>query len=424
MVIGQSGFVYRASKIENFKLPTLTYLAISAKIFIMKILIQNGRVIDPANGFDAQANVLVADGKIISVSPGLDETADEIINADGCWVVPGLIDMHVHLRDPGHTHKETLQTGALAAAAGGFTTICCMPNTSPVIDTAQTVEHIKNSQAQKIARIIPVGSVTCDLAGKELSRILEMKTAGICAISDDGKTVQNTALFTSAMKLARQLNLPVLAHCEPEEEIIARDIALAKEAGVHLHICHVSTAAGCKLIRAAQAAGQKITAEVAPHHFTLTEDDHDCDPNYKMAPPLRPHSDRNAIIAALVDGTISVIATDHAPHHADEKALPYETAANGIIGLETAVPLAISELGTILTPLQLIGKFTANPAKILGLPAGTLSPGAPADITIIDPKARHTIDKAKFASKSRNTPFHGREVTGKIKRTILGGKLF
>jgi dihydroorotase len=294
-----------------------------------------------------------------------------------------------------------------------------MPNTTPVIHGADVVKYVlKTAAKEKTARVIPVGSITKDLAGKELSDFAAMKAAGICAISDDGKTVEDAALFLAALREAAALNLPVLSHCEPEEEIIARDINLAREAGAKLHICHVSTAAGVELIRAAKKAGQAITAEVTPHHFTLTCDDMPKkDANFKMAPPLRSRADREAVIAALADGTIDAIATDHAPHHEREKT-PFEAAANGIIGLETAVPLAISEL-TVLSPLDLIAKFTANPAKILGLNLGHLSPGAVADITIIDPHARHTVNKNTFESLSRNTPFHGREVNGRVVRILF-----
>ncbi|MCL2577120.1 MAG: dihydroorotase [Defluviitaleaceae bacterium] len=393
----------------------------------MKTLIKNGRVIDPANGIDALMDVLIENGKIISVTSSCNDNAKKIIDASGFWVTPGLIDIHVHLRDPGELHKETVKTGTRAAAAGGFTTVCCMPNTSPVTDSAERVEYI-NETAKKdgTVRVVPIGSITKGLLGEELSEMKKMKQAGVCAVSDDGKTVKEPAIFVAAMKLAKELDLPVLAHCEPEEEIIARDIALAKETDTKLHICHVSTARGVELIRAAQESGQEVTAEAAPHHFTLTDEDNPTyDPNFKMSPPLRKHADRTAIIAALKDGIISTIATDHAPHHEDDKNRSYENTANGIIGLETAIPLAISELicTGVLSPLQLIEKFTVNPAEILNLNLGHLSPGTVADITIIDPSANHIIDKNKFESLSRNTPFHGRKVTGCIVYTIFAGQI-
>lgn len=398
----------------------------------MKISVKNGRVIDPANGLDAPMDILIENGKIVSVNkPGEIQTdSAECIDASGLWVAPGFIDMHVHLRDPGQLHKETIATGTCAAAAGGFTTVCCMPNTLPVIDCTEVVEYIAETATKNSPiRVIPVGSITKGLAGEELSDMQGMKKAGIIAISDDGKTVQNSAIFVAAMKMAKELGLPILSHCEPEEEIIARDITIAKEIGAKLHICHVSTASSVEIIRNAQNAGQPVTAEVAPHHFTLTDEDvpHGSEDaaNYKMSPPLRSRADRAAIVAALKDGTISVIATDHAPHHENEKNCGFEAAANGIIGLETAVPLAISELVNtgVLTPRQLIEKFTASPAKILGLDLGHLTPGAVADITIIDPNAAHIIDKTNFESLSKNTPFHRREVTGRVIYTIVAGEV-
>jgi dihydroorotase len=332
----------------------------------------------------------------------------------------------VHLRDPGQLHKETIASGTRAAAAGGFTTVCCMPNTSPTIDCEKIVKYVnETSVTEGSVRVLTVGSITKGLAGEEISDLREMKSVGICAISDDGKTVENAALFKEAMLLVKSLYLPILSHCEEEVKIIERDIKLARETGAQLHICHVSTAAGVELIRAAQAAGQNVTAEAAPHHFTLIDENVNRNPNFKMAPPLRTRADRAAILSALGDNTISVIATDHAPHHFDEKNCEFENAMNGIIGLETAVPLAITELveSGILSPFELIAKFTASPAKILGLNIGHLGAGAPADITIINPKERFTIDKNTFQSLSRNTPFHERNVTGRVIFTIVNGEI-
>ncbi|MCL1884020.1 MAG: dihydroorotase [Defluviitaleaceae bacterium] len=417
----------------------------------MRILIKNGRVIDPANSVDDVMDVLIDGGKIVSV--GAESTAaDEIIDASGMWVTPGFIDMHVHLRDPGQLHKETIKTGTLAAAAGGFTAVCCMPNTSPVIDCAEVVEYINDIvQKDGAIRVFPVGSITRGLAGEELSDMRGMKNSGICAISDDGKTVVDAELFKTAMKLAKELGLPILSHCEDlkltadgqinagkhadnlglsgipaesEEAIVRRDILLAKDAGVNLHICHVSTAGSIELIRNAK---KSVTAEVTPHHFTLIDENiTERDANFKMAPPIRSRADRAAILSALKDGTIEVIATDHAPHHESEKTCEFEAAANGIIGLETAIPLAISELVEkgILSPSEMVAKFTINPAKILGIDLGHLTVGAEADITIIDPKKSHVIDKNNFKSLSKNTPFHGRKVTGRAVYTICKGKIY
>jgi len=418
----------------------------------MNLLIKNGRVIDPASNTDGIFDVLVKGDRVAEIGASLPEQDVEIIDATGMWVVPGLIDMHTHLRDPGGRHKETIESGTKAAAAGGFTTICCMPNTTPVMDNEIVVEYVTSKAGKEgVVNVIPIGSITKGLEGQELSAIGEMKAAGIKAISDDGKTVDNPSLLKTAMKYAKMFDLPILSHCEDlrlvgkgqmnagqhaelmgfrgiapeaEEIIIARDITLARVTGAKLHICHVSTAEGVELVRQAQAAGLPVTAEVCPHHFTLIDEDITTyDANYKMSPPLRSRKDRDALIAGLKDGTISVIATDHAPHHEDEKNCEFELALNGIVGLETAVPLSISELGEVLTPLQLIATLTINPAKIMGLDKGTLQPGAAADITIIDPNEKYTIDKNTFRSKSRNTPFHGREVTGRVKYTIVGGKV-
>lgn len=419
----------------------------------MNILIKNGRVIDPSVGLDAHMDVLVQGGKIVQIAPSID--ADyKTIDAANMWVVPGLIDMHVHLRDPGGQHKETIATGTKAAAAGGFTTVCCMPNTTPVIDNEIVVEYV-TSKAKKegTVNVIPIGSITKNLDGIELSAIGEMKEAGICAISDDGKTVENPSVLKTAMKYAAMFNLPILSHCEDmrlvgkgqinagahaefmgfrgiapeaEEVIIARDITLARVTGARLHICHVSTAEGIRLIRMAKEDGLPVTAEVCPHHFTLIDEDiTEYDANFKMSPPLRSRKDRDAIIKALMDGTISVIATDHAPHHTDEKNCEFENALNGIVGLETALSLCISELlhKDVLTPMELIATLTINPAKILGLECGTLNPGANADITIINPAKEYTIDKNTFQSKSRNTPFHGRKVAGRVTHTIVKGEI-
>jgi dihydroorotase len=392
---------------------------------LIPIFVKNGRVIDPANKIDEIKNIFIADGKIISEPKKISDA--KIIDAKGLWVVPGLIDMHVHLRDPGQLHKETIRTGTRAAAVGGFTTVCCMPNTSPVIDNAKTIEYIIEQAAKESSiRVIPVGSITKNLDSREISPFREMKAAGIIAVSDDGKSVKEKTLLKEAMLRAKESGLPILSHTWHEISNIKRDICLARETGAQLHICHVSHKRAAHEIREAKKIGVNITAEAAPHHFTLIRDDENKrDTNFKMSPPLRSAEDRAAIISALRDGTIDAIATDHAPHSEDEKNAPYKRAPNGIIGLETAVPLAISQLveTKILTPSQLVEKFTANPAKILGLDLGHLSENAIADVTIIDPNEKFTIDKNNFKSLSRNTPFHGREVTGRVVFTICGGKI-
>ncbi|MCL2420392.1 MAG: dihydroorotase [Defluviitaleaceae bacterium] len=402
----------------------------------MRLLIKNGRILDPANGLDDILDLLIEDSHIKEVGKNLATQNAQVIDAAGLWVTPGLIDMHVHLRDPGYRHKETIVTGTRSAAMGGFTTICPMANTNPVTDNEIVVEYIisKASKAA-IVHVAPVGSITKGLEGQALSAIGEMAYAGICAISDDGKYVENPALLRDAMLYASMFKLPVLSHCEDpyltgsiaEELIVARDLILARSTGARLHICHVSAQRSLNHIRMAKAEADKscaITVEVCPHHFTLCDEDMpEQDANFKMSPPLRSRSDVQAIKAALKDGTIDVIATDHAPHHEDDKNGEFEQAQNGIVGLETAVPLCITELVTpgILTPLEWVAKMTINPASILRLDKGTLSPGAIADITIIDPHKAYTVDKYKFESLSKNTPFHGRRVKGKVMYTIVAG---
>ncbi len=420
----------------------------------MNILIKNGRVIDPVNNIDKICDVLVNGEKIVRVEENISESAEKIIDADGLWVVPGLIDLHVHLRDPGFEKKETIRTGSRSAAMGGFTTICCMPNTKPVIDNEIIVEYVNmKANRDSVVNILPIGSITKGQKGEELADIGKMADVGICAVSEDGRSVENAYLMKTALKYASMFNLPVFSHCEDlnlvakgqinagdkasvlglrgisndsEEVIVSRDIILADSVNARLHLCHMSTKGCVELIRQAKERGIYVTAEVTPHHFTLTEDDIcDYDSNYKMNPPLRTKEDVKALKQALKDNIIEVISTDHAPHHTDDKNCEFEKAANGIIGLETSVCLAISELveTEVLTPCQLIEKMSCNPAKILNLDKGTLSLGSTADITIIDPKQEYIINTEKFLSKARNTPFNGRKVKGKVLYTIIGGNV-
>lgn len=420
----------------------------------MKILIKNGRVIDPANSLDKVLDVLLCDGKISKVCEEISEDADKVIDAKGLWVVPGLIDLHVHLREPGFERKETIRSGSRSAAVGGFTTICCMPNTKPVIDNEIIVEYI-NMKAERdgVVNILPIGSITKGQKGEELADIGRMAEVGICAISEDGRSVENAGLMKTALKYASMFNLPVFSHCEDlnlvgkgqmnagekasllglkgisndsEEVIVSRDIILADSVNAKLHLCHMSTKGCVELIRQAKERGVSVTAEVTPHHFTLSEDDiSDYDANFKMNPPLRTKEDVEALKQALKDNIIEVISTDHAPHHVDEKNCEFEKAANGIVGLETSVCLAVSELVCtgVLTPSQLIEKMSLNPARILNSDKGTLSVGACADVTIIDPEKEFVIDVEKFVSKAKNSPFGGRKVKGKVCYTIVGGKI-
>ena len=421
----------------------------------MTILIRNGRVIDPAQHSDEVGDILICNGIIEASGRQLEADADQIIDAGGKWVVPGLIDLHVHFRDPGYTHKETIATGSRSAAMGGFTTVCCMPNTKPVTDCAAVVEEIKEkAKREGIVNVLPVGAITKGQGGEALADIADMARAGICALSEDGKTVENAALMKQALQMAAALNLPVFSHCEDidlagdgqvnegpraehlglagisndsEEVIVSRDAILARSVKARLHICHASARGSVRVVRTAKSRLQDITAEVTPHHFTLIDEDIPESPhgNYKMSPPLRSRKDREALLNALRDGTIDVIATDHAPHHADEKNQGFAKALNGIVGLETAFALSYTELidKNVLTPLELIEKMSTNPAKILGINRGTLAKGSVADIAIFDVDTEYAVDVNAFASMSKNSPFHGRLVRGKTEYTIVGGRI-
>ena len=420
----------------------------------MTLLIRNGRVIDPAADFDSSADVLVEDGKISKVMPKIEETADQQINAEGCFVMPGFIDLHVHLRDPGFERKETVVTGAAAAARGGYTTIVAMPNTKPVVDNADVVNYVHN-KAKNMTKvnILQAGAITKKMEGTQLADIARMVQAGSPAISEDGKSVMNAYLLREAMKLAQQLDIPILSHCEDRnllnggvvnddenarknglpgisnsvEDVIAiRDVLLAEDTGAKLHLCHCSTKESVEIIKIAKYKNVRISAEVCPHHFTLTSDDMiQGDTNYKMNPPLRTKEDVEALRQGLKDNVIDVIATDHAPHTKDDKNDSMLRAPFGIIGLETAAALTYTELvlGGYLTPMQMAEKMSRNPARVIGIDKGSLEPGKTADLVIFDPNKTYTIDASKFASKSRNTPFDGRKVTGAVRATIAGGEI-
>ncbi|MDD3137974.1 MAG: dihydroorotase [Lachnospiraceae bacterium] len=421
----------------------------------MRILIKEGLVIDPYSKREEVCDVLIEDGKIVRVESEIEEIADQIISAKGYFIMPGFIDLHVHLRDPGLEYKETLTTGGLAAAKGGVTTICAMPNTKPVIDTAKKVEKVhERSKNECAVHVIQIGAITAGQAGVELAAIEEMAKVGCKAISEDGKSVMNAALYRKAMNIAKKNNLAIFAHCEDinlveggvmhadekaeklglkgitnavEDVIVARDILLAKETGVKLHLCHCSTEDSVKMVAAAKREGISVTAEVCPHHFVLTTDDIIADDgNFKMNPPLRGQKDVEALKEGLRTNVMDVIATDHAPHAKEEKNKSIKDAAFGIVGLETLAALTYTELVEkgILTRMQMAEKLSYNPAQVLGIKnKGAIAPGYIADIVIFNPEKEYQIDKNLFLSKGKNTPFHGRKVKGDICYTFVNGVL-
>lgn len=421
----------------------------------MTILIKNGHVIDPLTGKDGKYDVLIEEDRIISVEENIRKQADRVLDAAGCYVMPGFIDLHVHFRDPGFTYKENLETGGRAAVRGGVTTVCAMPNTKPVIDTAEKVRKIHERQkAESLTNVIQLGAVTVGQEGEELADIKGMAKEGCHAVSEDGKSVMNAALYRKGMQLARECGISVFAHCEDinmveggvmnadenakrlglpgitnsvEDVIAARDILLAKETGVKLHLCHCSTADSVKMVRLAKEEGLPVTAEVCPHHFILTSQDiPEDDGNYKMNPPLRRKEDVEALRQGLKDGIMDVIATDHAPHSEEEKNKSMAEAAFGIVGIETSAALTYTALVKtgILSVMDMAEKMSANPAKILGLSEkGSVSAGKIADIVIFDPGKTYRINKNLFESKGRNTPFDGYEVTGRAVYTLVGGRV-
>lgn len=420
----------------------------------MRVLIKNGHVLDSATGVDGICDVLTEDQRIIGVKEHIEEQADRVIDAKGCYVMPGFIDLHVHLRDPGLEYKETLETGGKAAAHGGVTTVCAMPNTKPVIDTKERVEDVHTrAKEDSPVHVIQLGAVTVGQAGEELADIEGMAEAGCHAISEDGKSVMNASLYREGMRRAAASGIAVFAHCEDihmveggvmnadqkaealglkgitnavEDVIVARDILLAKETGVQLHLCHCSTADSVRMVAEAKKDGLPVTAEVCPHHFIMTTDDiTEDDGNFKMNPPLRSKADVEALREGLKNNIMDVIATDHAPHAEQEKDRSMKDAAFGIVGLETSAALTYTELVEtgVLTPMQMAEKMSYNPAKILGLSEekGSISEGKIADIVIFDPSKEYEIDKHTFFSKGKNTPFHGRKVKGEVRCTIVDG---
>ena len=421
----------------------------------MTILIKEGRVLDPETKRDEICDVLIDGDRITRVDSGIETEAERIIDAKGCYVMPGFIDLHVHFRDPGLEYKETLTTGGRAAVKGGVTTVCAMPNTKPVIDNGVKVKEVmERAKRESLTTVIQLGAVTVGQEGKELADIRGMAKNGCHAISEDGKSVMNASLYRKGMNLAKEEGLAVFAHCEDitmveggvmnadkkaeklglkgitnavEDVIVARDILLAKETGVRLHLCHCSTKDSIKMLGLAKEEGLDVTGEVCPHHFILSTDDITKDDgNYKMNPPLRSKEDVEAIKEGLRNGTVDVIATDHAPHAEAEKNRSMKLAAFGIVGLETSAALTYTELVEtgIITPMQMAEKMSWNPAKILGLhDRGSVSEGKIADVVIFDPEKEYTIDKNTFLSKGKNTPFHGRKVKGEVVCTIAGGRI-
>ncbi len=418
----------------------------------MKLLIKNGRVIDPGNNIDKVQDVLIEDGYISSIGESKAVKA-EVVDAEGLIVAPGFIDMHVHLREPGFEYKEDITTGSWAAAAGGFTAICCMPNTEPAIDNHVVANFVKErAQKSALVKVYPIGSITKGINGEELSEIAGLVSAGCIALSDDGKPVKHANIMRNAMDYAKMFDLPILSHCEEmdlsrgglmhegyfstiyglqaipaaaESIMVGREISLAKLTGGRLHICHLSTAESLDLVRKAKGDGLAVTCEVTPHHLALSDEIvGSYDPNTKVNPPLRSTDHINALIAGVNDGTIDCIATDHAPHHLESKDCEYQLASFGISGLETAVAVCLDLVNkNVLSLERVISMFTVGPARILNIDGGSLAKGAKADITIIDPRLIKTVDTGNFYSKGKNSPFHGQQLQGWPVMTIVDGTI-
>ena len=420
----------------------------------MAIVIKNGRVIDPASNTDRVADVLIVEGRIAGVAPNLSSPKAEVFDATGMIVAPGFIDMHVHLREPGFEHAETIESGSRAAAAGGFTSVCCMPNTKPINDSATVTSYIVEKARRKaVVNVYPIGAITKGSAGEELAAIGAMKAAGAVAISDDGRPVMNARVMRRAMEFARSYDLPIIQHCEDlnlsaggdmhegaqsvrwglrgipaasEDVMVARDLILAQLTGARYHVAHISTRNAVAMVEHARRAGLAVTCEATPHHFALTDREMPpYDSNYKMKPPLRSECDLGAVVDGLAAGTISAIATDHAPHPGSEKMQEFERCPFGIIGFETAVGLAIEELvrpGKISLQ-RLVELFTTGPEGVMRLGRGTLAPGAPGDVTVFSTEVEWTYDVNQSPSRSRNSPFDGRTFRGGAVATVVNGEV-
>lgn len=423
----------------------------------MSILVKGGRIIDPSRNLDKVGNILIEKGTIKSYPEDIKklekDSAIKVIDAGGKIVAPGLVDLHVHLREPGYEHKETIRTGCESAAAGGFTSIVCMPNTNPINDNASVTEYIMlKARTEGVVNVYPLGAITKGENGETLAQIGEMYEAGCVGVTDDGMPVMNSKVMRHAMEYVKAFGIPVISHCEDlnlsgngvmnegdtstllglsgipsasEDVMVSRDITLAELTGTHLHICHVSTEGSVRLIRAAKERGVRVTAEAAPHHFTLTDKAvAEYDTNAKMKPPLRSETDMDAVREGLRDGTIDVIATDHAPHSEDEKMVEFDLAPFGIVGLETALPLSLKLVEDgVLTLNGMIAKLTHLPSAVINIRKGTLNPGDQADIVIFDPERKVKIDRERFRSKSKNTPFNGWDLKGVVLYTIVNGNI-
>lgn len=420
----------------------------------MKMLIKGGRIIDPANNLDMKGDILIQDGTIREIADSIDEQGTQVLNAEGKIVCPGFIDLHVHFREPGMEYKETIESGSRAAAVGGFTTVCCMPNTSPVCDNRAVASFVaETAKRSAVVNVRPIGSITKGQKGQEITEILALAEAGCVAISDDGKPVMNAEVMRRALEYSSMIGLTVIAHCEDlnlaedgqmhegyystlyglkgipaeaEEVMAARDIQMVKMTGGKLHVAHLSTAGSLELVRGAKARGASVTCEVTPHHISLTDAMLlDYDTNLKVNPPLRSQAHVEALIGGLRDGSVDCMATDHAPHDLESKDCEFNLAAFGISGLETAIPVTMEYLvhRAGLDLAKAVRVWTSGPAAVLGLDRGTLSPGKPADITIIDMDLEREVDPAGFESKGRNNPYRGMKLKGWPVATLVGGKL-
>ncbi len=424
----------------------------------MKLLLKNGRVVDPANGRDGEFDVLIEDGIVARVDKNLPAEGAEVLEIQPGWIIaPGLIDVHVHLREPGQEHKETVATGVRSAVAGGFTAVACMPNTDPVNDHAGITQFILKKAAEaKLSRVYPIGAVSIGSKGEQMAELGEQKAAGCIAFTDDGRPVATALLMRRALEYAGMLGVPIINHCEDpslkgdgvahegyhasalglrgipgvaESLMVERDVSLAELTSGHVHIAHMSARQSLRAVRAGKDRGVNVTCEVAPHHFTLTDETLEgpikYDTNLKMNPPLREAADRDAMLEGIADGSVDLIATDHAPHHADEKALEFDRAPFGIVGLETAVPIVCDKLlhAGKITLTRMIQLLTTNPARIFKLQGGSLAVGSPADITVIAPDLQTTVKTAALLSKSKNSPFDGWQLRGGVAATIIDGRV-